>query len=154
MFALKLDNLNFIGKETATYILSLIAAIVYIILLTLFYSRIFLLDPLPAKPRLLKSIKKSYFLTKRNSLKILVVIWISCLLSFSLWVVLDFIFFSIWYIPPITSLLSFIGSENLVRVLGILRIVLYSLLTMPFWQLVKSVVYHQLNSRIASWDLH
>ena len=156
------DNLNqIIDKEEGVAFWTFFWGIILLFSLasTLSYVRLFLTDfglTGNQTDKLFNLISQSYSLTKQK-LKIFSIILQSFFLVFPVWVISFFfviivLSFLLWGIERFVVSEININDVYLGLSFFICWIVWTNLLTMPFWQSVKAVTYHELNQRV-DYDL-
>ncbi len=156
------DNLNqIIDKEEGVAFWTFFWGIILLFSLasTLSYVRLFLTDfglTGNQTDKLFNLISQSYSLTKQK-LKIFSIILQSFFLVFPVWVISFFfviivLSFLLWGIERFVVSEININDVYLGLLFFICWIVWTNLLTMPFWQSVKAVTYHELNQRV-DYDL-
>lgn len=122
--------------------------IFYCLISLWFYARLFITDLTfieRANNGLFYLIKQSYSLTKNNKLKTSLIILLSCLITFPIWIVCYLIApLTIWLIITTTSINTVDYFSPLLEICFIITLVCAHVIVLPFWQSVKASVFYQL----------
>ena len=129
----------------------ILMVIAFVVLLIRLFSRWFVVEvPLAVESGIngTQSVERSWKLTEKSVGRVQIVVFIGFLVTFPLALLTG-------YLPSILILLlppdsSFVGITNL---LSLVLSLAGAILVMPFWQIIKAVVYYDLRSRQEGLDL-
>ena len=147
-----LDNILSNNEDPTVLWLGLVWLAFYSLISLVFYARLFVTDLIfidRVNNKLFDLIRQSYSLTKNNKFKIILISFLSFLITVPVWIICYLIApTTAWLILTVTSINAFESFSLLLEFCFIITLVCAHGIVLPFWQSVKaSVFYHLVKKR-------